>query len=315
MIVSRSLEIIDVEVRCNICLNEIEHTAQLLSTSCNHTFNWLCFNTKVTNCERCPVYQQSTVCWTALQSSLLNLTVNTDLCATQSLPEATMTRTRNQRLDESSAESANLASEANDRADAPSNESQQTIVDVINSAAIKQTELMLALQQSIQGMITAFATNLRVETEASPPLLNTAAHNMPSEVPRSPATLPRCSHRLSNSPRSSKPNHGELEVKILRQIWFGCGGFSISRRSPYTSVLRKSLCHSNHQHQYFVRRHCKRLVLAVSQKCANCHVERPSRDYTYAIQRRTNRREHSSTEPKSRLILWRILWKRFVIIG
>lgn len=187
MFMSRSSENIDVEVTCYICLKEIEHTAQLLSTSCNHTFHWVCFNTKVTNRERCPV------CRSTLQSSLVNLTVNTDLSqSTQSLPEATMPRTRNQRLDEASAESANLASEANVRADAPSSASQQAIVDAINASAARQTEMMLALQQSIQGMITAFPTNLRVAPPASPSLLNMSAHNMPSQVPRSPVTQPRC---------------------------------------------------------------------------------------------------------------------------
>lgn len=188
MLMSRSSENIDVEVTCYICLKGIEHTAQLLSTSCNHTFHWVCFNTKVTNRERCPV------CRSILQSSLLNLKVNTDLSqSTQSLPEATMPRTRNQRLDEASAESANMASEANVRADAPISESQQTIVDAINASAARQTEIMLALQQSIQGMITAFSNNLRVAPPASPPLINMSAHNMASQVPRSPATQPRCS--------------------------------------------------------------------------------------------------------------------------
>lgn len=188
MSVSRSSENLNVEVTCFICLKEIEHTAQLLSTSCNHTFHWVCFNTKVTNRERCPV------CRSTLQSSLLNQTVNTALSqSTQSLPEIIMPRTRNQRLEEASAENANLASEANVRTNAPSSESQQTIVDAINVSAARQTEMMLALQQSIQGMMTALSTNFRVAPPASPPSSNMSPHNMPSQVPRTPATQPRCS--------------------------------------------------------------------------------------------------------------------------
>lgn len=183
MFLSRSSENI-VDVTCFSCLKEIEYTGQLLTTSCGHTFHWVCFNTKVSNRERCPV------CKSSLQTSLHNLTVNTDTHqSTQSLPDATMPRTRNQqRLDEQ--ESDNMAQEEpNAGASVPLNASQQVLIDAITASAARQTEMLAAVfQSSIQGLVTALSNNLRLDTPALPP-----SSEVPPQLPRSPISQTRIS--------------------------------------------------------------------------------------------------------------------------
>ncbi|XP_043062784.1 uncharacterized protein LOC122319511 [Drosophila yakuba] len=164
MPLSRSYEHLQQETHCYICLQPIEYTAQLLSTSCNQTFHWVCFNTKVTNRDRCPV------CKASLQASLLNLTVNTELSqSTQSLPGTSRinTRVEEQIGVDSSPGTLNMdqsneiptSEDANNRNMSPGLNDMQQITEAMAVATAKQTErLAQVLHTGLQNILSTLST-------------------------------------------------------------------------------------------------------------------------------------------------------------